>query len=82
MPGGQSANDYYLNISLSSSRKCLKGVMDGVTPVARISRWVVIRGQMPLFTDAHRRLWEQCLESGEEGSLFQVTQTVSAELSF
>lgn len=36
----------------------------------------------PLFTDVHRRFWEQGLESEEEGPLFQVTQTVSAELSF
>lgn len=53
--------------------------MDGVTPAARTSRWVVIREQAPLFTDVHRRIWEQCLESEEEGPLFQVTQIVSAE---
>lgn len=53
--------------------------MDGVSPAVRTSRWVLIREQAPLFTDVHRRFWEQCLESEEEGPLFQVTQIVSAE---
>lgn len=52
---------------------------DGVTPAARTSRWVVIREQASLFIDVHGRLWEQYLESEEEGPLFQVTQIVSAE---